>query len=106
MIVRFGDEAIVDTGEFPVDAENLRWSYTRVGGRFGIEYPAIGIRDEFVSVLKSLRWCVVGREPEKDVVECVGDIEDDVTVRILVASGNVSVETWAQGLVFKSRDSS
>jgi hypothetical protein len=94
MIVLFCDEAVIDAGEFAIDAEYLCWFHTRVGGGLGIEDPAVGVGYETVALLEGLGRCIVGWEPDEDVIACDGEIEDYVAVGVLVAPGNVAVEGW------------
>ena len=92
MIVLFCDEAVIDAGEFAIDAEYLCWLHTRVGRGFGIEDPAVGVGYETVALLEGLGRCIVGREPDEDVIACDGEIEDYVAVGVLVAPSNVAVK--------------
>jgi len=68
--VRLRQVAVVNAGEFAIDAEGAGWCYAGAGGGLGVEGPAVGVGDELVA-LEEGGWCWgggVGWEEEEDVV--------------------------------------
>jgi len=50
VVVLLRQNSIVDAGELAVDTKEFMRLYPRVGGGFGIEDPAVSIRDQLVAL--------------------------------------------------------
>jgi hypothetical protein len=55
VIVLLGQHAVIYARELAVDAETTRGLNARVGGRLGVEDPAVGVGDELVALEEGSR---------------------------------------------------
>lgn len=95
VLVRLGDPAVVDAAEFAIGGPDERGRDACLVGLGGwVEDPAGGGTGEAVGSRDKVGGFGIGGPPEEDVAVGDGEVDDDVAVLVLVATGDMTVEGW------------
>ena len=94
MVVLLGDEPVVDAREFAVRQPCFCRCYSCPGLSLGIEDPSTRRASELVSLREGTLLLVQRWEEEENISVCYGEIEDDVSIVVLIATRDMPMECY------------